>query len=135
MGWDCELVEANKTGIEETRRLFKERNITDDSYALHESRIEDYKTEKQYDIVIAEGFLQHLPNQKEVIHKLKSLVNNNGLIVITCADEVSVFVEAVKRLYATVFAGNTTDFGEKVKILCNVFEPQLKMLPGVSRPT
>ena len=133
-GGRCDLVEANPKGISDIRQMFLERNVSEEQYRVFESKIEDYKSDKKYDIVIAEGFVQHLPNQKEVIEKLKSLTDDNGIVVVTCADEVSVFIEVIKRLYAIVYTENEQVFENKVKILSEIFEPQLKMLPGVSRP-
>lgn len=55
------------------QKLFAEKNISCKKYDIFSCQIEDYQTDKQYDIIIAEGFLANIYNQQEVINKLKSL--------------------------------------------------------------
>lgn len=133
-GADVELVEPNAKGVQEIVELFKERNIHESRYVIHKSRIEDFNPDRKYDIVIAEGFMDAIDNQKEVIDKLKSLVNWGGIIVITCADNVCFFIEAVKRFVSVVLTRNISNYEDKVQFLVNYFEPQLAALRGMSRP-
>lgn len=129
----ADLVEANPQGIRDMRRLFAEHNIPVESYSIFESMIEDYKTDKKYDIVIAESFLPYVYNQKEIINKLKTLVNEDGIIVITCIDDVCMFIEAMKRLAAVFVSSGIEEYGKKVQYLADFFRPQLCKLRGVSR--
>lgn len=134
--WGCahlDLVEANPSGIADMKRLFDLQEVNKEKYTIIESRIEEFSTEKKYDIVIAESFLQNLNNQQEVIDKLKKLVKMNGIIVVTTSDETSFYIEQLKRLIANAMVANIDNYDEKVKCLVKVFEPQLKTLRGVSR--
>lgn len=128
-----DLVEANDKGIEDMLQLFRERNIPRGKYDIHKCRIEEYKTEKKYDIVIAEGFLQYLRNQWEVINRLQQLIAQDGIVVITCSDDVCMFVESMKRLIGVVLTVDIPDYNQKVNYLEKFFRPQLKQLRGVSR--
>lgn len=136
--WNCrhvDLVEANPAGIKDVQNLFKEQVIPNDRYSIYECFIEDYENEnKKYDIVIAEGFIQHIENQKEVLDKLTSLLNDKGIIVITCEDKISWFIELMKRLVGWAITQNIREYEEKVQYLTKIFEPQLKQLRGVSKP-
>lgn len=129
----ADLVEANPQGIMDMRKLFAEHNIPADRYSVFESTIEDYMTEKKYDIVIAEGFLPCIYNQKEVIGKLRTLVQSNGIIVITCCDDVCMFIEAIKRIIAVFASSGIEEYDKKVQYLAEFFRPQLDKLRGVSR--
>lgn len=126
-----DIVEPNETGQQDIIALFDEMGMN--NYRLHSTSIEEFDVGK-YDIVIAEGFIQTIENNQEVLKKLKSLVNEKGLLVITCQDEMGMFVERMKRLVGNIATKETVSFDEKVKGLVQIFEPQLKKLRGASRP-
>lgn len=132
--WGCHLnmVEPNETAQNEIIKLFRERRIED--YVLYKETVEQHNG-KEYDIVIAEGFLPTIENRTEVLDKLKSLVKENGILVITCQDEMGMFVERMKRLVGHMAVQNMPLYQDKVKKLVEIFEPQLKLMRGVSRPT
>lgn len=134
--WNCkhvDLVEANPQGIRDMKLLFAQQKISDKKYEIFESEIENYNTNRKYDIIIAEGFIQHLYNQVEVIDKLKSLVNDKGIIVITCGSRIDCFVEVIKGMIGKVLTQNMKTYEEKIKYLTDIFKPQLEKLPGVSK--
>ena len=133
-GVKCDLVEANKLGIVNMKKLFQHYCINETMYEIFESKIENYQTDKKYDIIIAEGFLHFLDNQREVIERLKCLTNDDGIIVITSTDSVGLFVEVMKRLIAQIIVKDIPDHQMKVEKLTEIFEPQLHLLKGVSRP-
>ncbi len=132
-GNKIDLVEANPTGIREMRELFKEKNISDERFEIYESSIEEFNNKKYYDIIIAEGFIHAISNAKEIIHKLCNMLKQNGIIVITCMDECSVFVEEMKRLVVNMITKDINNYEEKVSIYTDFFQPQLKKLKGMSR--
>ena len=132
-GNKIDLVEANPTGIREMRELFKEKNISDERFEIYESSIEEFNNKKYYDIIIAEGFIHAISNAKEIIHKLCTMLKQNGIIVITCMDECSVFVEEMKRLVVNMITKDINNYEEKVSIYTDFFQPQLKKLKGMSR--
>ncbi len=130
-----DLVEANPRGIEDMKSLFGYQEILEDKYDIISCKIEDYSTEKKYDIIIAEGFLSNVPNQQEIIDKLKDLAAPDGIIVVTCIDNVSCFVENMKRLIGKVMVRDILSYQDKLSFLSEIFGKQLAMLKGVSRPT
>ncbi len=134
--WNCkhvDLVEANQRGREDMKNLFDYHSIGEERYKIFPCKIEDYVTEKKYDIIIAEGFLPVIYNQREVIDALTALVAENGIIVITCGDDVCFFIETLKRLVGIVLTADISDYDKKVKKLTNFFAPQLSKLRGMSR--
>lgn len=128
-----DLVEANSWGIKDMESLFEQQNILPDKYSVFPCKIEDYQTEKKYDFIIAEGFLQNLYNQQEVIGKLQGLAAKDSVIVITCTDAVCYFIELMKRLIGYVLTEDITEYNQKVEYLADLFRPQLGRLRGVSR--
>ena len=134
--WGCkqvDLVEANPKGLEDMQRLFDEQNISKDTYKIIPCTIENYDTDKKYDIIIAEGFLHFLPNQQMIIDKIKSLLREDGIAVVTCVDNASLYIEVMKRLIGQALAKDISQYDDKAEYLCQIFEPQLAKLKGVSR--
>ena len=129
-----DLVEANPVGIHEMGELFEKHKISSNRYTIYETVIEQFEATKTYDIIIAEGFLQVSFHQKEIIKKLKSLVNPKGIIVITCEDDVSIFVEAMKRLIGVLITENIQTLQQKKEYLVKIFSPILKSIKGMTRP-
>lgn len=134
--WNCkhiDLVETNPQGIKDMKRLFAERGIPENKYHIFDGIIEDYCTSREFDIIVAEGFLPIVDNKKEIIDKLKKLVNEKGIIIITCVDKVGFFIEVMKRLAGVSLARNISSYEEKVQYLTDVFKPQLAKLRGMSK--
>lgn len=134
--WGCkhiDLIEGNPQGIRDMKMLFAERKIPKDRYDIFNCLIEDYQTDRRYDIIVAEGFLPDIDNQKDVVDKLKTLLGEKGVIVITCVDKVGFFIESMKRLVGAVAVRDIPDFEDKVKYLTDFFKPQLAKLRGMSK--
>lgn len=131
--WNCHLsmVEPNEIAANEIIELFREHTI--DEYLLYKETVEQHSG--KYDVVIAEGFVPTIENWREVLDKLKSLVRENGILVITCQDELGMFVERMKRFIGHILVKDMSIYSEKVAKLVEIFESQLKLLHGVSRPT
>ena len=128
-----DIVEANPQGIADMQELFAKNNIVENQYTIYQDKIENYITNKKYDIVIAEGFLPYIYNQREVINKLQDLTASEAIVVITCSDDVCMFIESMKRLIGISLVSPIDNYSEKVDYLSELFEPQLKKLRGVSR--
>ncbi len=134
--WNCkhiDLVEANPTAIKDMRRLFTDYGVPEDKYQIYNCIIEKYNSTKKYDIIVAEGFIQHISNQKEVLDKLIRLIRNKGIIIITCGGKINFFIEIIKRMVGRVLTKNIPSYVEKVEYLTKIFAPQLAQLRGVSK--
>lgn len=134
--WGCkhiDLIEANPQGIKDMGMLFAEKKISQDKYEVFDCLIENYNTNKRYDIIVAEGFMPDIDNQKEVVDKLKELTNEKGVIVITCVDKVDFFIESMKRLVGVILTRQVPSYEEKLKFLIDLFKPQLAKLRGMSK--
>ena len=134
--WGCkhiDLVEPNPRGRDDMEMLFLKHGIEKSKYTVFSDIIENYSTEKRYDIIIAEGFLAFLPNGKECISTLFKLLEKNGILVITCSDYVCFFIEGIKRLLGVALTREIQDFEDKVDFLTNIFKEQLLELEGMSR--
>lgn len=75
---DIDLVEPNKTGIDEMELLFNQFSINSNAYQIFNQTIEDFYIDSKYNIIIAESFLQYIKNQEEVINILKGSIEEGG---------------------------------------------------------
>lgn len=132
-GFHIDLVEANPRGVEDMERLFQHENIGKEKYTIFQTKIEDYKTKKRYDFILAEGFLQYLDNQETVVNKLKSLAADHGVVMVTCSDDVCLYIELMKRLIGLIITKDINDYNLKVEYLLKMFGESLSFLNGASR--
>ena len=130
-----DLVEANRAGVDDMRENFARHGVEERLYDIHEARIQDFAkgSVRKYDIVIAEAFLHYLPDGRDIFQSLCGMVGPGGIVVVTCADEHGDLVEMMKRMIAQSIVKDIPDWGEKVRILSDVFRPQLDALRGASR--
>ena len=134
-GGTVDILEPNERGREDMRELFDKFKIHSELYRIYSVPIENYHSDTKYDIVLCEGFLPIVDNQREVIAALSKQVKSGGVVVVTCQDAIGSFVESMKRLLAVIVTKDISDFDKKVNYLADIFSRQLKELRGVSRPT
>lgn len=137
-GARVDIVEPNKTGQEAMINLFQSYNINPSQYTIYDCMIEQFDSAKQYDFVIAEGFLPSLDNRKmqeAVIESLVRKVNRGGgYIVVTSMCVFSYFFEDVRRMLGYLLICECTSYEERVKILSQAFVAHLESLKFASRP-
>ncbi len=113
--------------------LFQEHKIDTNLYEIFSMQIEEFQPESQYEIILAEGFLHSIDNAREIIDKLFGMLANGGVLIITCMDELSVFVEQMKRLVAHIYIKDIHAYEEQVAVLSSFFSGQMSNLKGMSR--
>lgn len=128
-----DLLEPNETARIELQEKLQRKEVPSDSYTVYADTLEKYQTTKKYDIVIAEGFLQYAKNWKECLTCIEKLVHEDSIVIVTCTDEISYYVEKMKRSVMHYLVKDVEGHGEKVKILTQIMRPQLSTLKGMSR--
>ena len=76
------LVEASKNAIKKCLLNFKKFNLLKKIKSVKNLSIENYNTNKKFDIIIAEGFLNTLDNREKILEKLFSFLKKDGKIII-----------------------------------------------------
>ena len=134
-GANVDLVEPNPAGYEEMVEFFSKNKIDPKSWNLFKGMIEDYNTDKLYDIVVAEGFIPGINNRQQILPKISSLIKKGGVVVVTCIDDISIFFEYLRKLLALrlIEIKNVKVFHEKVELLSNTFRTHLNSLKYSSR--
>jgi len=127
-----QLVDANETGAKEIIELFKTHNVGSTNVHLENCFIEEFKTDKKFDIVICQNMLCCIKNNYEVLSKIDSLLDKNGVLAISCSDEIGIFYDMTRRLLANILLQRTqtTEFEDKLDIFEKAFAPHLATLDG-----
>lgn len=128
-----DLLEPNETARRELQEKFRNKDVPSDKYTIYSNALEEYHTSKKYDIVITEGFLQYEENWQECLTMIEKLAHKDSIVIVTCTDEISYYVEKMKRGVMQYLVADVEEHEEKVKILAQIMQPQLNMLKGVSR--
>jgi len=137
-----DLVEPNPSGYKKMINLFEEYEVSNENTQFYNVMLENFSKEKQYDVVLCEGLLPGLSTPNIFLQQLADRVRPGGVLVITCADAISVFFESLRRYLARIFVSNYTttvpssnnNAVQINKMLSNAFEPHLAQLGGMSRP-
>jgi len=96
-GMNLTLVEPNAQSIPRLKSLFETFGLGDRITALHNLSVNDFKSDQSYDLVIAEGFLNTLPNRDAMLSKLSALARPGGIISLSFDDRYGGLIEQVKR--------------------------------------
>ena len=130
-----QLIEANEVGVKEIKTNLIKYNISLENIDIKNLFIENFKSDKKFDVVICEGMLPGIENSIEVLSKIDTLVKHNGIMLITCSDEISIFFDMARRLLANILLqreGRAT-FQEKIALLVEAFSTHLDTLKGFGR--
>jgi 2-polyprenyl-3-methyl-5-hydroxy-6-metoxy-1,4-benzoquinol methylase len=136
-----DLVEPNPTGFQNMLQLFDAHQLRTESTRFFNTRLEDFDEECRYDIVMCEGLVPGLSDQEHFLPQLAARVRRGGILILTCADAVSVFFESLRRYLARLLVRNVANESagrdgqsQAVHLLLPAFAPHLQALKGMSRP-
>lgn len=126
------FVEPNKTGYEELKENFFKKDFIS-NVEFHNCFLEKFESQEKFDIVICEGLIQGLPNRNEFLSSLSKKVKAGGVLIITVADEISMFFEILRRYLANELIKNEDNFEKQIDILVGAFSSHLDTLKGMTR--
>lgn len=135
-GSSTDFCEPNPEAQKGLEQLMQEHKIPSSKWSLYKSPIEEFSSDKTYDLVIAEGFIPGIYNRLPIIEKIKTLVKKGGVAVVTCMDDLSFLLELLRRITALrlLEVKQVHAFEEKVQVLAQAFSPDFKALPHRTRP-
>ncbi|MFB0566234.1 MAG: class I SAM-dependent methyltransferase [Candidatus Aminicenantaceae bacterium] len=97
-GANLTLVEPNDQVLPRLKALFKKFDLEARITELVKKDIARFESEKCYDAVLAEGFLNTLPNRDEMFRKIARLLVPGGVSVISFDDRYGCLLEITKRM-------------------------------------
>jgi SAM-dependent methyltransferase len=91
------LAEPNSQVFERLFSTFKNLGLVQQIVDLVETTLEEFHSDKTFDLVIAEGFLYTLPNKEAMLRKILGFVKPGSLGVISFNDLHGCFLEMLRR--------------------------------------
>jgi len=128
------LVDANPTGVMNCYDNFN-RYYPGKKWEVVDSLIENFKTDKKFDLVICEGLLPNQVSPSQMAKHCASFLDTGGLFVLTCHDMISTVSETLRCLPGMLLVKEVGDFDERVLLLSNFYKSHLGHLKGMTRTT
>ena len=129
---DYVLVDGNSTGIAKLNSLFADHCVA--CADVVQSMIEDFESEKRFDLVICEGTIPFQADPSDIFNHVSSFTAPGGLLVVTCIDAVSYFPECLRRFFARMVVSQDDPIESHVAELVEMLGSHLNTLEGMTRP-
>lgn len=126
------VVDALEAALDATREQLKRVGL-DDDVTFTQATIEDFASPSNYDIVLCEGLLPFQTDPSSLLVKVAGCVRPGGVVVITCADTVSMLPESLRRYLARRLVRNGLVDGDQTDFMVEFFSEDLDALPGMTR--
>lgn len=127
------LVEPHPEAILDIKNLFANFPNGGMKFEIVPSTLEEYESDQRFDFVFCESVLCGLPMPNKFLRKVADLVDVGGILVVTSMDDVSLFPDSLRRLFAQLLIDPDLSEEENLNWLTEVFEPQLSRLNGMTR--
>ena len=129
-----ELVEPNPLALKDISKIFGDLSIRHTKPNIISKCIEDFKSDKLYDIAICEGWLGGIHDyEKSMLIKLSSFVKSGGVMLITFHSPIGGMATFLRRLLAYRLISKKDSMKKKTRILEKAFFSHLNTLSSMSR--
>jgi SAM-dependent methyltransferase len=127
-----EMVEGNPKSISSLKSIMAQNRI--DEFTLHETRFQDFKSSRKFDVVWAENCIPHQTDPVKMLELISNHVKDNGILVFTCLSGISYLSEILRKaVYLNSPAVNIKSIEDKLNYLRPFLVPHLKNLPSMTR--
>jgi 2-polyprenyl-3-methyl-5-hydroxy-6-metoxy-1,4-benzoquinol methylase len=127
------LFDGSKTAIEILNKKFA-TEIAEQKVFIKQLDINSEEIEERFDIVICEGMVPGQYDSHLTVNKLKTLVDVNGILIISTQSYISVLSETLRRIIGKSIINKCAEDREKAIELCtNFFAPSFDSLKNKSR--
>jgi 2-polyprenyl-3-methyl-5-hydroxy-6-metoxy-1,4-benzoquinol methylase len=129
-----DLVEPNPLGRKDISKIFRNLSVEHTKPNIFPECIEDFKSNKLYDIVICEGWLGgFLDYEKSMLIKLSSFVKPGGVMLITFFPPIGGMATFLRRLLGHRLISRKDKMKQRTNILKKAFSSHLNKLTSMSR--
>ena len=129
-----DLIEPNPLGCKDISKIFDNLSIEHTKPNLFPQSIEDFKSDKLYDIVICEGWLGgFLDYEKSMLVKLSSFVKSGGIMLITFFPPIGGMATFLRRLLGYRLISKKDQMNQRTSILKKAFSSHLDKLSSMAR--
>ena len=127
------LFDGSKTAIEILIKKFA-TEIAEQKVFIKQLDINNGEIEERFDIVICEGMVPGQQNSHLTVNKLKTLLDSNGILIITTQSYISLLSETLRRIIGKSIINKCAGDTEKAIELCKkFFAPSFDSLKNKSR--
>lgn len=126
------LVDGNPPSLASTRKHLR-RHCPKLNYQLKKASITGFQTKERFDLVLAEGLVPTQANPSRFLRHIAQFVNSSGVLVFTTMDAISLLPELLRRWTAWQLTHKLENLRDKVSLLVDFFDEDVKALPGMSR--
>lgn len=127
------LLEPNPRGIEDIRTLYANQEIPHTAPTLVEKKLEDYKPDCSWDIVLCENWLGSSEHERGLLRKLGGFVAADGLLVVTAVSPIGFAPNMIRRALAARLVKPEMSFEEKTQLLVSAFSSHLATISAMTR--
>ena len=129
-----DLVEPNPIGCKDISKIFDNLSIQHTKPNLYQQSLDDFKSDKLYDIVITEGWPGgFLDYDKSMLVKLSSFVKPGGIMLITFFSPIGGMATYLRRLIGHRLISKKDQMKQRTAILKKAFSSHLDKLTSMSR--
>ena len=129
-----DLVEPNPHGCKDIKKIFNKYKLYHTSPKLFQKKIEEYNSNKKYDLVITEGWPGgYLEYDRRMLRKISSFTKKGGLLFISFFPPSGALSTYVRRLISNRLLIYSIKNIEKTKLLSKTFSPHLKTMGNMTR--
>ena len=129
-----DLVEPNPIGCKDISKIFDNLSIQHTKPNLYQQSLDDFKSDKLYDIVITEGWPGgFLDYDKSMLVKLSSFVKPGGIMLITFFSPIGGMATYLRRLIGHRLISKKDQMKQRTAILKKAFSSHLDKLTNMSR--
>ncbi|MCH9632031.1 MAG: hypothetical protein S4CHLAM6_03540 [Chlamydiae bacterium] len=127
------LVDANPTSLENCKKNFQDSFDEHDNYSFVNSLVDDFQTNKKFDLVICEGLIPHQHDPKSCAKHAASFTKTGGLFVLTCHDFLSFLSEKLRCFISYISVDKDWNFDQKVDQITAQLSSHFKILKSMNR--
>lgn len=128
-----DLVEPNPAGIADIGATYRQYKAPCTEPVLHEVTLQNFTPDGLYDLVLCENWLGALPDERELIKKLASMVSVGGAMVMTFVPHSGFMPNVLRKLMADKIAPSDMDFEAKTELFVRAFAPHLETIKSMTR--
>jgi predicted RNA methylase len=125
-------VDNNPMSLEATQEAIKSSKFSGDA-EIYDKDFLAYESSRRFDLVIAELVLSTQHNPEKFLTKLLEITIDQGILVITCCDPISILSESLRKLITIKEKLTNGDIENSAIRIADFFKQDLDHLVGMNR--
>lgn len=125
------FIEPLEYSINHLKALFRHYGVEGAIENIYIDTVENITLDKQYDIIVAEGFISTLQSRRQVLRKLYQSLANDGLLIFSTMDITGGFCEFAKAAIAQFYCRkkNIEDLDRQAETIKLFFKKDYTQIP------